>query len=402
MFSLGEAKYSKKITRITWGITSVIIMTVTSYFYIYKDLTALARFDVFMWIVTCLFLKLLFQDSMMKWLFNAVTVFNVGLFILVVSYAFSRILPYPMYANTVIRIILYLLFMMIFKKYVYPLYRQVVDRWHQFLFVSLAITLNFVYILLSTTDIAQAISQNLRLLLLLSGLMFFVYSTIFWSLGSIIREYEFSNAKEQARLHENLLYSQLAAHEEFIEISKHHRHDLRHHNQIMMEYLKDGDHQGIWEYLELYDQNLTEKAMKKYCNNYIANALLGLYSQKAEEAKIAFSAKADVPENLAIASPELGSLLSNILENGLEACQKVKENQGFITFIAEIEEDTLKIELKNSVKGMVEFRTNLPVSTKEGGGTGTKSILRIVEHYCGMVHFRQEGHTFITQIILPL
>jgi len=200
MFSLGEAKYSKKIIRITWAITSVIIMTVTLYFYIYKDLTALARFDVFMWIVACLGLKLLFQDSMMKWLFNAVTVYNIALFILVVSYAFSRPLPYPMYANTVIRIILYLIFIIIFKKYVYPLYRQVVDRWHQFLFVSLAITLNFVYILLSTPDIAQAISQNLRLLLLLSGLMFFVYSTIFWSLGSIIREYESSNAREPSVL----------------------------------------------------------------------------------------------------------------------------------------------------------------------------------------------------------
>jgi sensor histidine kinase regulating citrate/malate metabolism len=100
--------------------------------------------------------------------------------------------------------------------------------------------------------------------------------------------------------------------------------------------------------------------------------------------------------------PELGSMLSNILENALEACRKTKCDKRFVTFIAEIEDDILKIELQNTASGEVEIRNNMPISTKKNGGTGTKSVLYVVERYHGMLNFRQNGDTFITQIVLPV
>lgn len=115
-----------------------------------------------------------------------------------------------------------------------------------------------------------------------------------------------------------------------------------------------------------------------------------------------FTANADIPERVAMTPPEFGSLLSNILENALEACRRISDDECFITFTAEVDEDSLKIELKNSVSGKVEIRNNLPVSTKKNGGLGTKSVLHIVESYHGMLNFSQEGDTFITQIVLPV
>jgi signal transduction histidine kinase len=399
--SLVEFKYSKKVAIITFVATCSLITIITSYFCIFYDVTTYARFDLVIWILLGAGSKFLFKDSIMKWLFNLITVLNVFFVVIVISYVVARPLPYPMYANTVVRIILYTILIILFKKFVHPLYRQVVDKWRLFLALAVGIMLNYIYILIASKNIARAITQNLMLIVLLTVLMFIVYGTMLWSFQSIIREYRFITEKEQMRLHQELLYSQLSAYEEFVEGSKRHRHDLRHHNQIIMEYLKDGDVKGAEEYLHLYDASLIESAARNYCKNHIANAVLCLYSQKAQAEEIIFAANADIPESIAMTPPELGSMLSNILENALEACRKTKTDGRFITFTAEVEDDVLKIELKNTVIGEVGIKNNLPVSTKKNGGTGTKSVLHIVENYHGMLNFRQEEDTFITQIILP-
>ncbi len=399
--SLVEFKYSKKVTLTILAAVCALIIIVNNYLYVFSDLTTVGRFSISVWLLVGIGLKFLSTDSIMKWLFNVITSINVLFFITVISYVLSRLLPHPMYAHTAIRIVLYIIFIILFRKFVYPLYRQVVDRWKQFLAVTVGIMLNFAYILFASKDIEETITQNLIPILLLSGLMFLVYAALLWSFQSVIQEYKFRTERDQARLHDELLYSQLAAHEKFFEASKRNRHDLRHHNQIIMEYLKSGDTLGAEEYLQLYDASLTETAATSYCQNHIANAVLCLYAQKAQREDIIFTANADIPQDLAMMLPEFGSLLSNILENALEACRRISTDERFITFIAEVEEDSLKIELHNSVSGKVEIRNNLPVSTKKNGGLGTKSVLHIVEKHHGMLNFRQEGDTFITQIILP-
>ena len=401
IFSLVELKYSKKITFAVLTAACALIIIVNNYFYVFYDLTTVGRVSIGIWLATGIGLKFLSTDSIMKWLFNVITAINVLFFVTVISYVLSRLLPYPMYANTAVRIVLYIIFIILFKKFVHPLYRQVVDRWRQFLSVTVGIMLNFAYILITSQNIEETITRDFIPILLLSGLMFLIYGVMLWSFQSIIREYEFRTEKERTRLQDELLFSQLAAYEEFFEVSKHHRHDLRHHNQIIMEYLKCGDTVGAEEYLQLHDASLTETAATNYCKNHIANAVLCLYAQKARKEDIIFAANADIPESVAMTPPEFGSLLSNILENALEACRRTSADECFITFTAELEEENLKIELQNSVSGKVEIRDNLPVSTKKNGGVGTKSVLHIVESYHGMLNFSQEGDTFITQIVLP-
>ncbi len=174
IFSLVEFKYSKKFTISVLALICTLIMMVSLYFYIFYDLTVLARYNIVLWLITGLACKFLSTDGFMKGLFNVVTAINILFFVVVFSYVLSRPLPYPMYAHTVIRIFLYVIFIILFKKFVYPLYRQVVDRWHLFLSVAVGFMLNFAYILSTSQDIAETFSQNVIPILLLVGLMFIV------------------------------------------------------------------------------------------------------------------------------------------------------------------------------------------------------------------------------------
>ena len=60
------------------------------------------------------------------------------------------------------------------------------------------------------------------------------------------------------------------------------------------------------------------------------------------------------------------------------------------------------LEVRNSVFGTGAFENEMPVSDRPGGGTGTKSIARIVHSHGGMLRFQQDGDAFFVQIILPL
>ena len=102
-----------------------------------------------------------------------------------------------------------------------------------------------------------------------------------------------------------------------------------------------------------------------------------------------------------MSNPEFGALLTNLLENAIEACQKVEPSKREIIVLAQSDEDGIRMEVSNRVSGTVSFDNGFPKSNKVGGGTGTKSIAHIVHKYEGMLRFKQDKDTFITQIVLP-
>jgi sensor histidine kinase regulating citrate/malate metabolism len=334
----------------------------------------------------------------MKWMFNIITVINVFIFVVIISYTLSAEIS----EITVLRLALYPIILFGFKKYLWPLYRQVVDRWQLFLAASLAVLLNFMYAIITASDIQVMLNEDIISLLLMVLTMFCIYATIFWSLSRTIKEYEYRSEKQQLKLNENLLYAQLNSYEEFVESSKRNRHDLRHHNEIIMEYLQDRDVEGAEEYLKLYDSSINESTAKQYCENHIANTVLCLYDGKTQAEGIYFTANANIPKSLTITLPELGSMLSNILENALEACKNADCEERTIALTADAEDENLKIEVRNTVSGEVKFKNDLPVSTKECGGIGIRSVIQIVSKYGGMINFRQNRDVFLTQIILPV
>ena len=206
-------------------------------------------------------------------------------------------------------------------------------------------------------------------------------------------------AKEKTR--KKLLESEIIAYQESLTAAKQMRHDLRHHDALILDYLQSGNVSGAVDYLRANQSALSEIRLMGFSVNPIVNAVLRIYSRQAQTVGVTFAVNAQIPETLPMAAPELGALLSNMLENALEACVKVDPAKRQIAFNAITEENGLRLELRNSVSGTVHFEDGNPVSTKTGGGTGTKSMAHIVEKYCGMLRFKQEENIFVTQIMLP-
>ena len=398
LFSLDEAKYGKRTMRIAFVAVYLTVTAVTTAMYFTIDMTQFTKLSALVWIVTGLACKPLFQGGFMKWLFNIITVLNVFIFVVIISYTFAT----TTLTHLLLRVALYCVIIFVFKKYLSPIYRQVAQRWQLFLALAIAVLANFLYLIVTASDIEVMLTEDLTLLMLMVFTMLLIYATVFISCRSLIKEKKLAEENTKVKMHHELITSELSSYENFLNMAKQSRHDLRHHNGILSEYLASGDVGGALEYLRYYDESLAESGLTQHCKNPTANVVLSLYEKKANADDISFSLNAVIPDNLNISPSELGTMLSNILENALESCQRTQSLAPMISFAADTDEDSLKIELRNSVDGKVDFEHNLPLSTKENGGTGTKRVLRIVEKHKGMLRFTQEKDIFVTQIILPL
>ncbi len=402
MMSLLQPKYSKRVTRLAMlGVLAADLGTAI-YCYLEGNLTMLARIDTVLFLVLCFAVRPLFKDTFMQWLFSYLTLQNISDMVIILSFAGSRHLPYSAYANSVLRIILFGGFLFILLRYVRPLYRQAVEHWPAYFAVALGLYLTFSYYTLTADDIVVMLTEQAVPLLLVIFIGLAAYGSILFSLKNISAEYALREEKLRADARQAVLESELAAVEASLSAAKRSRHDLHHHNAVVLEYLKSSDTEHAIRYLETMDAELAATSFKQFCKNSTANAVLRVYDRKAQTAEIPFAVQADIPSEMPLEGPEIGALLSNILENAVEACMKLKPIHGHISLTAQTGETGWRLEVRNRMDGTVKFENGLPHTTKVTGGTGTKSIAKIVESHGGLFRFQQEGNFFITQIILPI
>jgi len=123
IITLLQPKYSKKVTLFTMlGILAADLGTAV-YCYLIGNLTMLAKIDIALFAVLCFAVRPLFKDTFMQWLFSYLTVLNISYAVIALSFVGSRRLPYPVYANSILRFILFGAVLLILWRYVRPLYR---------------------------------------------------------------------------------------------------------------------------------------------------------------------------------------------------------------------------------------------------------------------------------------
>lgn len=401
LFTLAQPKCRKKTLILTIIAIVLIDIFISIFFYLKKNYSLLAVAEAGFLIISAILIKPLFKESFMQWFFNLFTTLIFYIIIVVYSYMLCDYFPFPYYSHIVLRIIFFFGVILLFNKILRPTYLQVSERWNIFMFPVLTLLINFLYYFFVGGEVEQNLSDYYLQFSLLAVLTIFMYYAIFQSLKTIAKEYREKAEKEKAEARQEILAKELNSYEDFINDSKQSRHDIRHHNALVLEYLNSGDLIGAKEYLNQCNQELIKSPFKQHCKNKVANAILSIYEKRTKKSNIDFLAIADIPEQLPLSTPELSAVISNILENACESCEKIA-GEKLIAFHAEVNNDCLKIELINSIANAVDFDGNMPKSKKSGGGIGTKSVVSIVSKYNGMTQFDTKENMFITRILLPL
>lgn len=166
------------------------------------------------------------------------------------------------------------------------------------------------------------------------------------------------------------------------------RHDYHNHIQTMKAHLTMGNLTELEQYLNALDTDLTTVDTVIKTGNVMMDAILNSKISLAKARGIRVDAKAVVPKELAISEVELSLIVGNLMDNAMEACMKMtEEEKRFIRVYIDILKGQLYIYVMNSVEETLKRSGKIYLSTKnsKGGhhGFGLMRIDKVVERYHG-------------------
>lgn len=176
------------------------------------------------------------------------------------------------------------------------------------------------------------------------------------------------------------------------------RHDMRHHFSLLQSLAAEGRVAEIREYLRSAQSDIDAITPVRFCENDTINLILSFFAGKAKQADVSLRIDAKLPDTPAFSDTELCSILSNALENAIDACKGIEQrDRRVITLRIYAKNGKLCIDLQNRYQAEPAFSQGLPVSREPGHGFGTKSMVSIVEKHGGVCQFSVRDGWFIFQ-----
>lgn len=190
------------------------------------------------------------------------------------------------------------------------------------------------------------------------------------------------------------------------EDSRRRKHEMRHHMQTVYALLNAREVEKAEKYIEDMIQEADQFSESTYSENIMINSIIGFRLNQAREKGIAVCARIHVPVRLEIDDVDLSSLLSNMLENAVEACMRMEDRSGaYINLEIRKKQRFLFIECENSVDQREGLRTGWTTSKDDPAehGFGLKAMDAIAEKYASIVQIEQEPGRFVvrTNLCLP-
>lgn len=233
---------------------------------------------------------------------------------------------------------------------------------------------------------------------------------VFFEIGSVATYFillqllHYESEKSRLEYQEALSQSQYKSLSNRIDEARKSRHDIRHHFLMLETLAKDGNIQGIREYLSEFSEKQAADDVLVYCEHFATNALLSYYSQQAVEEGIKYSASCNIPSEIGISNKDLTIILGNLLENAMNACRKISEGEKTIQIIGRYQDAGLALMIKNtSSTEPKKDSTGRYLSTSHSGhGVGIESVQTIVKKYHGVMDMKFDGETVIVSIMLMI
>lgn len=164
----------------------------------------------------------------------------------------------------------------------------------------------------------------------------------------------------------------------------------------------DGDQGELEQYLDELADDLTQTDTSIQTGNVMADAVLNSKLSVAEQKSIQLNVKAHIPKGIEMTDVEMCSVLGNLLDNAIEACEKLPCDKRFLRVYIDKFKGQFYLSVQNSSPSIQRdkgiFRT-----TKAGThGFGLFRIDRIAKKYGGYVNRQYEEGVFATELLLPL
>lgn len=297
------------------------------------------------------------------------------------------------YFLTALRFVLFGGYFILYNKHLKAKHRMLMDRlkvnWLIFSFIPMSFTGLICLVNYYFLDF-HGVTRNYPVLLMICILMLLVYILIFYTFqtagDAMERERIAGNMKEQILLQKKQYEFYLQKRE----AERIFRHDARHRDSILISYLENGDVEGAKEFLKKELAEIEKNAKIPFCENTLINAVLSEYRTKAEQEGLEFSARIQMPKELACDEAEFCVMLSNLLENSLDAAKS------YIAISIKHLNHQLSLNVKNDYEGELKksAENNYLTTKPQGSGLGLKSVEAILKSNSGFLKIEDTDGVF--------
>ena len=228
--------------------------------------------------------------------------------------------------------------------------------------------------------------MNLVVQLLLTLMIISVFAIVSMIVHLTEREVEAERIEGRHRL----LESELEAERSFVEKAKEIRHDQRHHDRIVLEYIDEGNIEEARRYLGAHGESVESDRLQSWCGNKLVDAQLRIAFRSCLSRGIVFSADIRLGKSFVMEDTDFVSVMGNLLENAIQAAEGTESPS--VTVFSRILDGKLLLEIKNSATDHISL----------SAGTGLGSVKRILSRYDGLLMQESSDGFVISRVIIPL
>ena len=186
------------------------------------------------------------------------------------------------------------------------------------------------------------------------------------------------------------------------------RHEMKNHMANIKGLAGVGEYGEIEDYVRRMDETMQELEYKYMTGNAVTDVIINDKCRRAEKAGIRFDA--DFRYGGEIPVFDMGIILNNLLDNAIEACEKLETGKGFVRLSLKRKKQFLILYVENSFDGAVPVSKGspLPPTTKQSilpgiiteHGIGLENVRDIAERYFGGVNIKVKGDVFHVTVML--
>jgi hypothetical protein len=184
------------------------------------------------------------------------------------------------------------------------------------------------------------------------------------------------------------------------------KHEMKNHMTNIKGLVRNGSYGDIEQYIDHMDESMNVFEITIKTGNTVTDVIVNDKQKAAEKQGIQFQSEFSYPKSDGYNAYDMGVIINNLLQNALEACEKMAEGKRYIYLSGRQKKKFYLINVKNSFEGEVTFdtKTNLPLSTKGKDialhGIGLSNVKREADKYMGDVDIRARKNEFSVAVLL--
>lgn len=179
------------------------------------------------------------------------------------------------------------------------------------------------------------------------------------------------------------------------------KHDANNYYSVISGLIKEKNYSELESFIISGKQIIDDIDFQIYSGNAIGDAALNEKLRVSTQKGIRFEYDGIIPNETQISNTELASLLSNAVDNAIEAAEKSADK--FVKVVCRYDRKFLKITVVNSYREQIDVNKLTTTKTdKENHGYGLQIMKSVIYAYDGSIVFKTSDDEFTVEILIKI